>query len=110
MQYEEMVRMRAQDAPQKEWSLQQWKRSPALCTKTGEDTRIIKYMGQKYDTKKIELVENGWNHDHCFFCWQSMCNCGGKSCQPEGYTDGDEWICKSCHQKIVVEEKSPTTN
>jgi hypothetical protein len=110
MEHEKMMRTRAQEARQKEWSLQQWKPSAALVDKSSESGIITKYAGQKYDPKNQELVKNGWSHDHCLFCWQSICNCGGENCQPQGYTDGEDWICKSCHKKIIVEGKDPTTN
>ena len=109
MKYEDMMIERARKARQKEWSLQQWKPSPALTTKTREGTRVIKFVGQKYDPKKSKLIEDGWDHDHCLFCSQSICNCGCKNCEPEGYTDGNQWICVSCHKKIIVKGQYPTS-
>lgn len=105
-----MMRERAQEARQKQWSLQQWTPSPALSTKTSEGTSVAKYVGQKYDPKKTKLVEDGWDHDHCLFCMQSICSCGGENCQSEGFTDGDQWICGSCHEAIIVNGQDPTTN
>lgn len=100
---------RAQDARQRRWSLQKWASSPALSTKTSDGTYVTKFVGQKYDPKKTKLIENGWDHDHCLFCQQSICSCGGENCDPEGFTDGEAWICKPCHEMIIVKGEDPRT-
>ena len=103
-----MMRELAQESRQKRWFLQQWTPSPALSTKTIEGTSVTKYVGQKYNPKKTKLIEGGWDHDHCLFCWQSVCNCGGEDCVPQGYTDGNDWICPSCHEKVILKGEDPT--
>ena len=108
MEYEDMMLERAQQARQKQWAIAEWKPAPGLATKTSEGTSVTKFVGQKYDPKKSKVVEDGWDHDHCLFCTQSICNCGGKDCEPEGFTDGDQWTCKSCHEKIIVKGLDPT--
>ena len=81
---------------------------PALLGK-GPQGMSTKYTGQDYDPEEYDLVEDGWDHDHCLFCWQSICDCGSENCTCTGFTDGDEWICESCHQMVIVEKKDPTT-
>ena len=99
---------RAQEARKATWSLQQWAPSPALSTKTGEGTSVSKFVGQKFDPERSTLIEDGWDHDHCLFCAQSICNCGGESCVPEGFTDGTRWMCSSCHGNVIVNGEDPT--
>jgi hypothetical protein len=109
MEYEDMMHERAQEAMQKQWSRQEWTPSPALSTKTREGTSVTKFVGQKYNPKKTELIENGWDHDHCLFCSQSICSCGGENCDPVGFTDGNQWVCESCHKRIIVDGENPTS-
>ena len=106
---ESMFALRARESRSKDWSLREWAPSPGLSTKTTEGTSVTKFVGQKYDPKKSKVIQDGWDHDHCLFCTQSICNCGGENCQPEGFTDGDQWICESCHEKIIVKRLDPTT-
>ncbi len=109
MEYEEHMRTLARDSRQKEWSKRKWTPSPALVGK-GPQGMATKYKGQQYDPEQYELVHDGWDHDHCLFCWQSICDCGGENCTSIGFTDGDDWICESCHQRVIVEKKDPKTN
>ena len=30
------------------------------------------YTGQAFDPAKYRLVEGGWDHDHCYVCWQAI--------------------------------------
>ena len=30
------------------------------------------YKGESYDEAKVILVEGGWNHEHCSFCWEKI--------------------------------------
>jgi hypothetical protein len=40
----------------------------------------------------------GWDHDHCAFCWRKFALHGGDF--TEGYVtkDGYHWICEPCYQ------------
>lgn len=44
------------------FEFQIWKPRPALIDKAGQKWL---YTGQKYDPKYIQLIEDGWTHDHC---------------------------------------------
>jgi len=58
------------------------------------------YHGQKYDPDKIDLVEDGWCHDHCEICCWNIYE-SEDSEHGEGYTDGDNWICLECYDKVL---------
>ena len=30
------------------------------------------YTGGTYDPDKFRLIETGWDHDHCYICWQRI--------------------------------------
>ena len=109
MKYEDMLRENAKEARRRNWVLKQWIPYPALRTIRYGRPFLTKFTGQKYNPKKAEVIENGWDHEHCWFCDQSICNCGSENCVPEGYTDGDQWICCSCYQKIIVNGKDPNS-
>jgi hypothetical protein len=33
---------------------------------------VIAYDGKDYDREKYRLIEAGWDHDHCYVCWQRI--------------------------------------
>ena len=101
MNYEDEMRNLAEEVRNNKWVKKKWNPSPALLCKKSKV--ITKYSGQKYDSNKFELIENGWDHDHCLFCWQCICDSGSKNCKYNGFTDGEYWICETCHQKVIVE-------
>jgi hypothetical protein len=80
------------------WEKNTWKRRAALVHKKGGITSA--YYGQKYDPEKIDLVKNGWSHDHCELCFWGLC----ESNDPEhgiGYSSGNTWICTECYEKLI---------
>jgi hypothetical protein len=42
----------------------------------------------------------GWDHDHCAFCWTKFMVEGHPDVLHEGYTteEGYHWICKKCFE------------
>jgi hypothetical protein len=51
--------------------------SPGACLEAiGPDpsgwVESIAYTGGDYDPDKYRLIEAGWDHDHCFICWQRI--------------------------------------
>ncbi|GAH08333.1 unnamed protein product, partial [marine sediment metagenome] len=71
------------------WTRKKWKKVPALVSKDGKGLK--KYYGQKYDPKYFDLVEDGWDHDHCEICMWPISENEGYDI---GYFDGDsDWIC-----------------
>ena len=82
----------------KKWQKASWKRRPALIAKKGGASSL--YIGQTFDPEKFNLVEDGWEHDHCEICWWTLCD----SDNPEentGYTDGKDWVCSECYEKLL---------
>lgn len=45
-------------------------------------------------------TREGWDHDHCAFCWAKFAAYDGPEILHEGYTDADEyrWICRPCFE------------
>jgi len=58
-----------------------------------------KYMsGAELFWRKYTLYREGWDHDHCAFCWKKFSLRNG-DCH-EGYATKDEyhWVCKECYE------------
>jgi hypothetical protein len=82
------------------WERERWQRQPALVHRMGGKTSF--YHGQVFDPTKIDLVPEGWSHDHCAICWWKLHDSGSdEDCI--GFTDerGD-WICTECYQQFIA--------
>ena len=80
------------------WKKQKWIVRAALVSKGSTSD----YVDQKYNPEYTELVEDGWNHDHCEICWWTLCE-SDNSDEGEGYTtDGHRWICTECYEKFIA--------
>lgn len=55
------------------------------------------YTGQDYDPARYELVEGGWDHEHCHVC-DARIGSGDSY-----YWSGDPWpleLCPACHGRL----------
>ena len=61
---------------------------------TGQETYLT---GATLFFKKYEPYREGWDHDHCAFCWAKFSTLI-PDCLMEGYvTEADDhWICPKC--------------
>ena len=92
---------------QQAWVRQRWQATPALVHKKGG--RTSQYVGQKFDPLMIDLVEDGWSHDHCAICCHTLFD-SEKEAENTGWTDGKRnWLCLECHAKLIDNnaEQSP---
>lgn len=81
------------------WQETKWRPRPALVHRDGG--RVSLYTGQGYDPDKIDLVEDGWNHDHCQICWWDLHEADDAE-HGIGYSDGEGWLCSECYNKFIV--------
>jgi hypothetical protein len=79
------------------WALKSWSPSPALFAKDGGPS--AKFHGQAFDPTKYDLVQEGWGHDHCPFCWVTICDDPAPEDIAEAYTNGYDWVCPDCFAK-----------
>ena len=80
-----------------DWRFAEWRCRDALVDHGAQTL----YTGQRYDPSKVELVRGGWKHDHCAICWWTL----WETEDPEsgtGYTDGIDWLCVECYEKLVL--------
>ncbi|WP_394165163.1 hypothetical protein [Neptunomonas phycophila] len=66
--------------------------------------KTSEYVGQSYRPEYTELVEDGWNHDHCEICWWSLHEADDPE-SGEGYTvEGRAWLCCEYYEKLIRTE------
>jgi hypothetical protein len=90
-----------------DWVFQIWQPSPALIEKKGGGNARL-YVGQNFDPKSFDLVEDGWNHDHCEICYETLCD-NPESCQTEGYTADHQWLCRKCYGNLFQDSDNLKT-
>jgi len=79
--------------------LKKWFPRPALIDKKGKTSWL--YTGQNFDPELIELVQDGWTHDHCQVCSTTISDVDNEYSFSEGYFDNYDWVCKSCYDSIL---------
>jgi hypothetical protein len=57
------------------------------------------YTGQEYDPEEYEVVEEGWDHEHCHVCWVRI--------EPgDGYWQSAEEhpleLCLACYERLAA--------
>ena len=84
------------------WRKEKWRPTAALVHKQGG--RISQYLGQRFDPEKIELVSDGWNHDHCSICWWTLHESDDRD-EGEGYlNEANSWLCTECYLKLIRDD------
>jgi hypothetical protein len=49
------------------------------------------------DTSGAEVVEAGWDHEHCTICWETL----GPGGQADGFVSKRTWVCERCYVDFV---------
>jgi phage terminase large subunit-like protein len=60
-----------------------------------------KYLkGVTLSRRPYSRIREGWDHDHCAFCWAKFMETGPPDTLTEGYTTEDNyhWICIQCFE------------
>ncbi len=81
------------------WERRAWVPRDALVQRGTKALSL--YTGQTYNPDEFDLVRGGWSEDHCAICWWRLHH----SDAPEhgvGYTNGQEWLCVECFERLVV--------
>ena len=81
------------------WTYKIWETTPALIDKSGGSSR--QYVGQNFDSKYFDLVENGWTHDHCEICFHTISNVESYGDTDGFKTENGDWICKECYNLFI---------
>uniref|UniRef100_UPI00404B8875 hypothetical protein n=1 Tax=Fulvivirga sp. TaxID=1931237 RepID=UPI00404B8875 len=81
------------------WTESIWEPKDALTEKNGGSTWL--YTGQTFNEEKIELVKNGWTHDHCDICSNDIRE--KDSCA----ISNNQIICEECHNDFIKNKNWP---
>ena len=58
------------------------------------------YRGEAYDPEKFELVEGGWDHEHCDVCWEKIVD-GVAYWTNDDAEAGHLDLCESCYPRVM---------
>jgi hypothetical protein len=82
------------------WAARTWTPGPALVHRGGNS--VSEYRGQVFDPEKIDLVPDGWTHDHCQICYFEILDADARR---DAFTDGHRrWLCAQCHEQFIVRD------
>lgn len=56
------------------------------------------YVGQEYDPRTFHIVEDGWDHEHCYLCYTHI--------EPgdDYWQSSEPWpleLCLACHEALT---------
>jgi hypothetical protein len=55
----------------------------------------------RYPDGRVKIVKDGWDHEHCRICFQTISSVEVDN--EDGYVNEEgDWLCKSCYQNYVV--------
>lgn len=101
------IREMIEEIEKNHYSFTNWFPRPGLKEKNTDFVSRL-YIGQSYDKNQFDLVENGWIHDHCEICFQTIGQETNEYVETSGYFDGYDWVCKSCFEELVMAENIET--
>ncbi len=56
---------------------------------------------QTFEPRRLKNVRPDFiDHEHCSLCWQRISTAEGD--QHEGFTDGKNWLCETCHLSYIA--------
>jgi hypothetical protein len=59
------------------------------------------YAGEPFDPEKFELLEGGWDHEHCDVCWAKVVD--GMAYWPNVNPDvGQVDLCEACYPRVMA--------
>jgi hypothetical protein len=69
-----------------------------------DDWRLLRgqeeYLsGRTLRWKRWWSYREGWDHDHCAFCWVDICDAADEGSRSEAFVTEDDyhWICADCY-------------
>ena len=84
------------------WEAKEWTNLDAMRPLEGGET--LQYIEELFDPEEYELLKDGWNKEQCFICMRSISDEESDSSDKSGHTNGDVWMCNSCHSMFMGEE------
>ena len=81
------------------WRQATWQPSDAARYKPG--SLVQPYEGEDYDPANAEVVEGGWDHDHCELCWWELDGRDDPVHNTGWVSETDVWVCNECYQRFL---------
>jgi len=103
---DDYVRLNVERLRSHKFTLLPWHPSPALLPRSNKGASS-KFHGQAYDQAEYELVEDGWSHDHCPFCWVTIEDREYEGAVTTAFTDGYNWVCPPCFARYLEDKLDP---
>ena len=81
------------------WTRKKFEKVPGIWINM-DGGRILRKLSKDEEMPSDAIVDDtARDHEHCALCWQTISEY--PSDQPEGYTDGDNWLCLECYHKYI---------
>jgi hypothetical protein len=82
-----------------------WGERAHLVYDSSREWRKVKFVPQDatryHSDGTTEIVEGGWDHEHCAICWQTISP--NELGNEYGYQDqNDSWVCQTCYKQYIV--------
>lgn len=85
------------------WDFKKWIKKPALIDKPSSSSR--EFVGQNYDSKYFDLVQDCWTHDHCEICFTTISEGDDDTkFETHGFNFENGWICRFCYENFIESE------
>jgi hypothetical protein len=89
----------AQSDPTK-WERQNFEPKDSVQLHISDGLVMARKLEPNEASPKAEVVQGGWNHEHCFLCWERISQYENEL--QVGYTDGKDWLCEACYERFVA--------
>jgi len=86
---------------QREWMLQDFAPGPAIRTRGEHGWWMRSLDPGEAVPEEAELLEAGWDHEHCAMCWAKIGTQEGA--QQQGWVSEPHWLCPACHERYVID-------
>ena len=99
----EHIREMVAEVEKEKFIFKNWFPRPGLKEKNTDFVSRL-YIGQTFNENQFDLVEDGWINDHCLICFHTLGEDADEYKETSGHFDGEDWICKSCFEELVLPE------
>jgi hypothetical protein len=80
--------------------------------------QLAYFKGVELSWRRYRAFRQGWEHDHCVFCWSEFAEREDAEVLHEGYATIDEmkWVCPTCFEdfkdifewRVLASSKRPS--
>jgi len=82
------------------WTRRRFQPADEIRLHTSNGRIISKRLPRGAPRPSGDVVQDGWDHDHCALCWATISLAEGG--EPVAYSDGRDWLCTTCFAKFIA--------